>query len=74
MGASILGSLFVLGGGIVAGASGSGQWRQDMNALAVLAVWQAVAVVLTLAASAMFGGRVREVLALHAPPRRPAST
>jgi membrane protease YdiL (CAAX protease family) len=42
-------------------------WRQDMSALATLAVWQAIAVVLTVLASVLFGGRARDVLALRSP-------
>ena len=38
-----------------------------------LAVWQAVVVVLTLLASALFGGRLRDVLALRPPPADGAS-
>jgi membrane protease YdiL (CAAX protease family) len=71
VGASILGAVLVLGVGNVAGTSGSGPspgiWRQDMGALATLAVWQAIAVVLTLLASLLFGGRARDVLALRSP-------
>jgi membrane protease YdiL (CAAX protease family) len=36
-------------------------------ALATLAVWQAIAILLTFLASALFGGRVRDVLALRSP-------
>ena len=71
VGASILGAVLVLGTGIVAGTSGGapgrGMWRQDMSALATLAVWQAIAVVLTVLASVLFGGRTRDVLALRPP-------
>jgi membrane protease YdiL (CAAX protease family) len=67
--ASILGAVLVLGTGTVAGgASGRGMWRQDMSALATLAVWQAIAVGLTVLASRLSGGRARDVLALR-PPR-----
>ena len=69
--ASILGAVLVLGTGTVAGTSGGapgrGMWRQDMSALATLAVWQVVAVVLTVLASMLFSGRVRDVLALRPP-------
>jgi len=68
--ASILGAVLVLGTGTVAGtgdAAGRGIWRQDMSALATLAVWQVIAVVLTLLASVLFGGRARDVLALRPP-------
>jgi membrane protease YdiL (CAAX protease family) len=40
---------------------------QDGAELAALAVWQALVVVLTLVASTVFGGRIRDVLALGAP-------
>ena len=68
--ASIVGAVLVLGTGTVAGtggAPGAGMWRQDMSALATLAVWQAIAVVLTVLASMLFGGRTRDVLALRPP-------
>jgi len=69
--ASILGAVLVLGVGTVAGTSGNGtsagMWRRDMSALATLAIWQALAVVLTILASLLFGGRARDVLALRAP-------
>lgn len=68
VGASILGSILVLGSSFVAGSGeGPGAGRQDMNALATLAIWQAIAVVLTMLASALFGGRIRDVLALRPP-------
>ncbi len=68
IGASILGSILVLGSSFVAGSGeGPGAGRQDMNALATLAIWQAIAVVLTMLASALFGGRIRDVLALRPP-------
>ena len=69
IGASILwGRSCVLGSSFVAGSGeGPGAGRQDMNALATLAIWQAIAVVLTMLASAMFGGRIRDVLALRPP-------
>lgn len=47
--------------------------RKDVGAFAsglqVFAVWQALIVVLTLLASLMFGGRIRDVLALPRAPR-----
>ena len=78
VGASILGAVLVLGIGNVGGTTGGDgpdTWHQDMSAdmsaqmgaLATLAVWQAIAVVLTLLASALYGGRAREVLALRSP-------
>lgn len=69
VGASILCATLVIGSG---GSSGQpGQWRQDITDLATLGVWQAVTVVLTILASAMFGGKVRDVLALRAPVGTP---
>ena len=67
--ASVLGAVLVLGTGTVLGTAGGGgaTWRQDMGVLATLAVWQAIAVVLTVLASMMFGGRARDVLALRTP-------
>jgi len=78
VGASILGAVLVLGIGNVGGTTGGDgpdTWHQDMGAdmsaqmgaLATLAVWQAIAVVLTLLASALYGGRASDVLALRSP-------
>ena len=69
VGASILGPILVLGSSFVAGIrrTGPGAGRQDMSALATLAIWQAIAVVLTVLASVLFGGRMRDVLALRPP-------
>jgi membrane protease YdiL (CAAX protease family) len=70
VGVSVLAAVLVLGTEIVAGPSGGpsrGMWRQDMSALATLAIWQTIAVVLTVLASALFGGRARDVLALRPP-------
>jgi membrane protease YdiL (CAAX protease family) len=69
VGASVLGTVLLLGVGTVSGTSGSegSAWHQDMGALTTLAVWQAIAIVLTLLASSLFGGRVRDVLALRSP-------
>jgi uncharacterized protein len=44
-----------------------GLWRKDMGTLLTLAAWQAVAIGLTIGASALFGGKISEVLALKAP-------
>ena len=41
--------------------------RHGMTELATLGIWQATTVVLTLAASALFGGKIRDVLALRVP-------
>ena len=68
VGASIIGVLLLLGLDTVSATPAEGNaWRQDMGALATLGVWQALAVLLTLFASALFGGRVRDVLALRSP-------
>jgi membrane protease YdiL (CAAX protease family) len=69
VGASIVGAVLLLGVGTVSGTSGAegGAWRQDTGALATLGLWQAIAILLTLLASALFGGRVRDVLALRSP-------
>jgi membrane protease YdiL (CAAX protease family) len=71
IGLGIVGATLMLGAGTVAGSSGSGLWRQDMTALATLGIWQVMTVVLTLVASAMFGGRIVDVLALRAPAGQP---
>ena len=44
-----------------------GLWREDMGTLLTLAAWQAVTIALTIGASALFGGKISEVLALQAP-------
>jgi len=70
VGVSVLAAVVVLGTEIVGGPSGGssrGIWRQDMSALATLAIWQAIAVVLTVLASVLLGGRSRDVLALRPP-------
>jgi membrane protease YdiL (CAAX protease family) len=70
VGASILAVILLLGINTVSGTApdeGEPTWRQDMGALTTLAVWQTIAVLLTLLASALFGGRPTEVLALRSP-------
>ncbi len=57
--------------GVLPRLTGSGLWRQDAAELAALGVWQVGTVILTVAASALFGGRVRDVLALWAPKGAP---
>lgn len=68
---SVAGAGLVLWLGSIAGAPverpSAVPWRQDMGALATLAIWQTIAVVLTVLASALFGGRIVDVLALRAP-------
>src|SRR5262245_48412954 len=41
--------------------------RHGRDAMATLLVWQATTIVLTVSASALFGGRIRDVLALRTP-------
>jgi membrane protease YdiL (CAAX protease family) len=66
VGASLLGAGLVLGLGVDIPFMGHVESAsQDRAALAMLAVWQGLTVILTLAASALFGGNVRDVLALR---------
>jgi hypothetical protein len=44
-----------------------GLWRKDTGTLLTLGAWQVVTIALTLGASALFGGKISEVLALQAP-------
>src|ERR1700674_2013830 len=44
-----------------------GLWREDMRTLLTVSVWQIVAIGLTIAASALFKGKITDVLALKAP-------
>jgi uncharacterized protein len=44
-----------------------GLWRKDTGTLLTLGAWQAVTIGLTIGASALFGGKVSEVLTLQAP-------
>lgn len=60
----ILAAVLVVGVGKLAGPSTG-------TALSTLGVWQSATILLTLAASAVFGGRVRDVLALRAPVGAP---
>jgi uncharacterized protein len=55
-------------GDAATGLPGSGQGKPPPN-MRMVAVWQLLVVALTLVASAQFGGRVRDVLALRAAPR-----
>jgi hypothetical protein len=75
---ALLGGLLIVGIAILGGAFVSGpgrppgvRWPQDTVVLVTLGVWQAATIVMTVAASALFGGRVREVLALRAPAGQP---
>lgn len=81
-GAALAAGVLIVGAGLLAGilvlgpaTAPQGQewpWRQDLSALATLGLWQLATVVLTLAASALAGGRVADVLALRAPAGEPA--
>jgi membrane protease YdiL (CAAX protease family) len=57
----------LIGGVALPRLTGSELWGQDTAELAALGLWQAATVLLTLLASAMLGGRPREVLALGPP-------
>jgi uncharacterized protein len=67
----------LLAAGIVADAVGvpaPSRWRpsgESAAALVMMGIWQALVVVFTLLASALFGGRVLDVLALRAPAAGP---
>jgi len=70
--AAIIGAVLVLGSGTVADAPAGlpGRGRRgpagdDAAMLGTLGVWQVIVVALTVAASALLGGRPREVLALR---------
>jgi membrane protease YdiL (CAAX protease family) len=76
---ALLAALLIVAVGIFAAAVLSGTvassralWRQDLSALATLGIWQAMTIVLTVLASALFGGRVLDVLGLRPPAGRPA--
>jgi membrane protease YdiL (CAAX protease family) len=67
---ALLAGVLIVGFSIFAASTARdspGPWHQDLGPLATLAVRQAIAVVLTLLASALLGGRAREVLALGSP-------
>jgi len=49
------------------GAQGAAVSRHGRDAMATLLVWQATTIVLTVSASTLFGGRIRDVLALRTP-------
>jgi membrane protease YdiL (CAAX protease family) len=64
--ASIGFTMVFLGGGALMELPGRQAGSNEMSAgLILFAVWQAAAVLLTLIASRLFGGRVRDVLALR---------
>src|SRR5262245_23351851 len=67
IGLSIVGVVMMLGSGTVSRMPQSTQLPRGTTELATLGIWQAATVVLTIAASAMFGGRPGEVLALGTP-------
>jgi uncharacterized protein len=71
VGASIVGVVLMLGSGTVARMPEAGQLPQGTTQLATLGIWQVTTIALTLAASAMFGGRIRDVLALGRPVGAP---
>ena len=76
VGVSVLAAVVVLGTEIVGGPSGGssrGIWRQDMSALATLAIWQAIAVVLTVLASVLLAGAAGTCWPCGRPPARRAS-
>jgi Type II CAAX prenyl endopeptidase Rce1-like len=67
--AGILAAIAFVGVANLSGPAGAGESpaAQGHVALTTLGVWQAVTIALTLLASALFGGRARDVLALGAP-------
>ena len=71
VGVSFLGAALMIRAGAPSGVPSSPQWRQDMADLATLGIWQITTVALTLAAAAMFGGTLRDVLALRTPVGSP---
>src|SRR4029453_6769228 len=71
IGLSIVGVVLMLGSGTVSRMPDSAQLPRGSTQLAVLGIWQAATIVLTVAASAMFGGRIVDVLALGRPPGAP---
>jgi uncharacterized protein len=68
---SIVGVVLMLGSGTVSRMPDSAQLPHGTTQLAVLGIWQAATIVLTVAASAMFGGRIVDVLALGRPAGAP---
>ena len=71
IGLSIVGVVLMLGSGTVSRMPESTQLPRGTTELATLGIWQAATVVLTIAASAIFGGRPSEVLALGRPTGAP---
>jgi membrane protease YdiL (CAAX protease family) len=71
--AGILAAIAFVGAANLSTPAGTGESpaAQGHVALTTLGVWQAVTIALTLLASALFGGRARDVLALRAPPAGP---
>jgi CAAX protease family protein len=61
----------MLGSGTVARMPEASQLPQGTTQLATLGIWQIATIALTLAASAMFGGRIGDVLALGRPVGAP---
>jgi membrane protease YdiL (CAAX protease family) len=68
---SIVGVVLMLGSGVVSRMPDSAQLPRGTTQLAVLGIWQVATIVLTVAASAMFGGRIVDVLALGRPAGAP---
>jgi uncharacterized protein len=71
IGLSIVGVVLMLGSGTVSRMPESTQLPRGTTELVTLGIWQAATVVLTIAASAMFGGRPSDVLALGRPAGTP---
>ena len=71
VGVSIVGVVLMLGSGTVGRMPEASQLPQGTTQLTTLGIWQITTIALTLAASAMFGGRIRDVLALGRPVGAP---
>jgi membrane protease YdiL (CAAX protease family) len=61
----------MLASGLLPRLAGTGLWRQDPGELGALGIWQVSTVLLTVLASSLRGGRVRDVLALGPPAGAP---
>jgi uncharacterized protein len=71
IGLSIVGVVLMLGSGTVSRLPDSAQLPRGTAELATLGIWQFATVILTIVASAMFGGRPKEVLSLGKPGGTP---
>jgi uncharacterized protein len=69
--AAIFAAAILLGATSPGGFSARGHLDQRTAVLATLALWQAITIGLTLAASRLYGGHIRDVLALRAPAGTP---